>query len=433
MTIQQNLLGSGGINWLNEVSTTVAVPYEYQRTAIDASGNTYNATFSSGTFQNLAVNKYDSTGNLIWTSTAINTSATSSKFFFGGIAVDSSGNVYITGARYTNTANQTIILFKWNSSGAFQWGNLYGLISLNIVGTCLSVDSSDNIYISGYFTSGSTTTSTGYGFLLKANSSGTLLWSTGLSGANTSQPNLQFSSIAVDSSNNVYAVGYSNDFTASNAYYAGVLVKYNSSGTQQWKRRIYLNSGGTVTGVTKGLAIDSADNIYVSGVVQPSATYGFIAKYNTSGSLQSYITPTTTYQSSFPQWYSLACDKNGILYAISDRGAIAAYTSSLTAIWANSCQESSTILTNGTVISAPSGNVYVCGGKVIANLPSNGIKTGSYTVGSTAFSYSTNTVGSAGLTLTEEAATLIAGTPSFSTTAYSTTSSFSSSVNVLYI
>jgi hypothetical protein len=433
MSIQQNLLSSGEINWLNAVSTTVAVPAEYQRTAIDANGNVYNATFSTTTKQNLAVNKYDSTGNLIWTSTALFTSATSSFFIFGGIVVDSSGNVYITGTRYTGTGLRPIVLCKWNSSGTFQWANFYGLVNSESVGSCLCVDSSDNVYISAYLTGGSGFTAIGYSYILKVNSSGAITWSIGLSGANTSQPNLQFSSIAVDSSNNVYAVGYSNDFTASNAYYAGILVKYNSSGAQQWKRRIYLNSGGTITGITKGLAIDSSDNIYVSGVVQPSATYGFIAKYNTSGSLQSYITPTTTYQSSFPQWFSLACDKNGILYAMSDRGAITAYTSSLSAIWANSCQESSTILENGTVISAPSGKIFVCGGKVIANLPSNGIKTGSYTVGGISFVYSTNTIGSAGLTLTEEAATLIAGTPSFSTTAYSTTSSFSSSVSVLYI
>lgn len=437
MTIQQNLLSSGGINWLNKLTgNAVGFPLGWQRLATDTNGNVYTALFFDGTYQTIAVNKYDGLGNLVWTSTAVNVPVGS--FGFGAIGVDSSNNIYITGRINITSANAKIILFKWNSSGAFQFGNLYGLTSLNITGTGLCFDSSNNIFISGIFESGSTNNTIGYAFILKTNSSGSLLWSTGLSGANTAQPFAKLYGIACDSSNNVYAVGSANDFTASNAYNAAVLVKYNSSGTQQWKRRFYLSSGSPVNiyGTGIGLTIDSNDNIYTSGVVfqvSPNVTHGFIAKYNTSGTLQTYINPTTTYGSLFPLWYSLTRDTNNNIYAITDRGAIAAFTSSLSLLWSTSCQQAGGFLDVASIIYSSGGNIYVCGGSIIADLPSNGTKTGSYTVGGTSFVYSTNTIGNSSISPTEEASSLVTGSPSFTTASYSTTSSFSSSVNVLYI
>ena len=105
-----------------------------------------------------------------------------------GIAVDSSGNIYITGYFYetvdfgggnvTSAGSADIFVLKLNSSGTFQWVNTYGGTSAD-VGEGITVDSSDNPYITGWFYEtvdfgGGNVTSAGVAdiFVLKLNSSG---------------------------------------------------------------------------------------------------------------------------------------------------------------------------------------------------------------------------------------------------------------------
>jgi hypothetical protein len=57
-------------------------------------------------------------------------------------------------------------------------------------------------------------------------------------------------------------------------------VKYNSSGTIQWQRTL----GGTATtDVAYGIAIDSSDNVYITGVADTDIV---TAKYDSSGAIQ---------------------------------------------------------------------------------------------------------------------------------------------------
>ncbi|MEP7289308.1 MAG: SBBP repeat-containing protein [Chloroflexota bacterium] len=143
-----------------------------------------------------------------------------------GIAVDSSGNAYITGDTRSNDFPTTAGAFQSNSGGVF-------VVKINAVGsklvysTCLggnsavdfgigiAVDSSGSAYVTGYTASPNfpttagafQTTSTGGAFVVKLNISGTgLVYSTYLGG------NLGGTStgIAVDSNGNIYVTGYTN-------------------------------------------------------------------------------------------------------------------------------------------------------------------------------------------------------------------------------
>ena len=77
-----------------------------------------------------------------------------------GIAVDSSGNSYITGyfegtvdfggGDVTSAGNTDIFVLKLNSSGTFQWVNTYGSTSNNL-GLSIAVDSSGKFYTTGGF------------------------------------------------------------------------------------------------------------------------------------------------------------------------------------------------------------------------------------------------------------------------------------------
>ena len=154
----------------------------------------------------------------------------------------------------------------------------------------MTVDSWDNIYVTGYTQGGLDGSNPGGNvpndlFVVKYNSSGTKQWTKQLG---TSSGDRAYG-VAVDSSGNVYAAGYTaGALDGSNAgSYDLFVVKYNSSGTRQWTKQLGTSGDDRANGV----AVDSSDNIYVTGY-----TYGsldgntnagssdlFLVKYNSSG------------------------------------------------------------------------------------------------------------------------------------------------------
>ena len=97
-----------------------------------------------------------------------------------GVTVDSSGNIYVTGYTTggldgnTNSGGRDLFLVKYNSSGVKQWTQQLGTSSGDS-GRGVMVDSSNNIYVTGY-TEGGLDGNTSSGerdlFLVKYNSSG---------------------------------------------------------------------------------------------------------------------------------------------------------------------------------------------------------------------------------------------------------------------
>ena len=87
----------------------------------------------------------------------------------------------------------------------------------------------------------------------------------------------------MDSSDNIIAVGYTQSDGAGG--YDCLIAKYNSSGTRQWDRTL----GGSGSDFFRGVAIDSSDNIIAVGYTDSDGAGGYdvlIAKYNASGTLQ---------------------------------------------------------------------------------------------------------------------------------------------------
>lgn len=151
------------------------------------------------------------------------------------------------------------------------------------------VDGSGNVYITVY----SKGTNTGFDILtLKYNSAGDLLWSKRYNNDafnGTDDPN----DMAIDNSGNVYIVGSSN---RSNTKSDAILIKYNSSGTQQWVwRSNFLNhsfaddaEGTSVTVTPNGSSIYIAYDLKVYGFQGQDYSGSYIIKFNPSGDSLGY-------------------------------------------------------------------------------------------------------------------------------------------------
>ena len=194
-----------------------------------------------------------------------------------GVAVDSLGNIIIVGYTASDGAGiNDILITKYNSTGALQWERILGGTG-NDIGYAVAVDSLDNIIVTGY------TTSDGAGsadFLIaKYNSSGVLQWDRTLGGTGD---DLGYG-VAVDSLDNIIVFGFTNSYGAGSEDL--LVAKYNSSGVLQWDKTL----GGTGTDWGYGVAIDSLDNIIVTGFTVSDGAGGsdvLVAKYNSSGVLQ---------------------------------------------------------------------------------------------------------------------------------------------------
>ena len=138
----------------------------------DSSGNTLSSqwTTSTGFVTSSSVVSWSGTKQL----------GTSSSDIANGVTVDSSDNIYVRGYTgggldgNTNSGNYDIILLKYNSSGTNQWTKQLGTSSSDL-GEGVTVDSSNNIYVTGY-TEGGLDGNTNAGgkdvFLVKYNSDG---------------------------------------------------------------------------------------------------------------------------------------------------------------------------------------------------------------------------------------------------------------------
>ena len=206
------------------------------------------------------------------------------------IAVDSSGNTYITGyfqstvdfggGDITSAGAGDIFVLKLNSSGVFQWVKTYGNTN-GEQGEDIAVDSSGNVYITGGFREtidfgGGDVTSAGNKniFVLKLNTSGVFQWVKTYGGTLT---DIGYG-IAVDSSSNVHITGSfrgtvdfgGGDITSAASSSDIFVLKLNSSGVFQWVKTY----GGTLNDFGYDIALDSSGNTYITGAFRGTVDFG---------------------------------------------------------------------------------------------------------------------------------------------------------------
>ena len=122
-----------------------------QAMAVDSSGNVYvtGGSAVSDIVPDYATVKYDSAGQQQWV--AYYTGPGNNADFAEAIAVDASGNVYVTGESYTSGANSDYVTIKYNSSGQQQWVARYdGPAHQHERASGIAVDGSGNVYVTGW-------------------------------------------------------------------------------------------------------------------------------------------------------------------------------------------------------------------------------------------------------------------------------------------
>jgi hypothetical protein len=195
-------------------------------------------------------------------------SATSGVSRAFGITSDATDNLYITGDAIISGSTYAFSS-KYDSSFASSWKRQLATSNVNDALNNIVVDSSGNTYATFQWNSGGLV----YGGVLKYNSSGTLQWQRKMTPVSQQ---IWYQSLALDSANNVIVAGYHSDAGNTN----GLVVKYNSSGTLQWQKDITITYGSSLAGI----AVDSSDNIIVTGY-QASAVYNYgnVIKLDSSG------------------------------------------------------------------------------------------------------------------------------------------------------
>ena len=196
------------------------------------------------------------------------------------IAVDESGNVYVTGRSAGISTGLDYATIKYNSAGQQQWVARYnGPATENFTDDAhaIAIDASGNVYVAGESYGDSD-----YDYAtIKYNAAGQEQWVARYNGPGN-QGDAAYA-MAIDGSGNVYVTGVSIG-SGTDADYA--TIKYNSSGQEQWVARYNGPANGPDYG--QAIAVDNAGNIYVTGWSRGAGTdfdYATI-KYDSAGQQQ---------------------------------------------------------------------------------------------------------------------------------------------------
>ncbi len=250
-----------------------------------------------------------------------------------GIAIDSAGSAYVTGATDSTdfpTANPyqgmnsgggggDVFVTKLNASGSALTYSTYLGGSSTDRGQGIAVDASGNAYVTGHTQSTNFPKANAYqgtsgggfdAFVTKLSASGSVLtYSTYLGGSGFESGQ----GIAVDGSGNAYAMGHtgSTNFPTANAYQGAnggggnfdvFVTKFNAAGSAL-TYSTYLGGNNDEQG--QGIAVDGSGNAYVTGSTISTnfpttsayqGAYGggtydaFVTKFNASGSALTYST-----------------------------------------------------------------------------------------------------------------------------------------------
>jgi hypothetical protein len=411
----------GAVNWVKNFTNTLTRVSGIALNSAKDVFTTGRTTLESS--RNITLTGFSKGGATLWQRSLYSTDSAdypTPTYGAKSVAVDSAGNVYFVGSQQNSSNYDKIVIAKYNSSGVIQWQKKInpggGSAALGSQGVSITADSSDNIYITGR--SYSSSTFRAELFISKLNSSGVIQFSTFL----TENVRLIGNSIVLDSSNNIYVCGEINPFNNANI----IVVKYNSSGAVQWQREL---AGTYGNDRAYSIALDSGNNIYVAATVE-SDTRATLFKLNNSGTLQWQRNLVGTNGISDG---ALAIDSSDNIYFTCSNylngprfvTEIAKYNSSGTIQYKRRLQATTNDpgwrVFGGNITVDNLGNMCIfpvtfnnyLEAAMVLKVPTDGSKTGIYTVGGFEFEYVVSSITESAGVLTSAAGNLTAGTSTF--------------------
>jgi len=250
------------------------------------------ATFGSTKLQSkgksdLFVAKLDKSGKWLWAKRAGGTNSE----YAGGLAVDSAGNATVTGNFYSTSASfgthslkskgsRDIFVAMIDKSGTWKWASRAGSTSTDLA-EGVALDSSGNAYVTGAAASSAdfgkdtlTTKGSQDLFVAKLDKTGKWLWVAAGGGTYSDYGN----GVAVDGAGNAHVAGYLNSstgtFGAASVTSAGgsdvVVAKVDKTGKWLWAR----TAGGTDYDYAQGIDVDSSGGVFITGYFYEKGAFG---------------------------------------------------------------------------------------------------------------------------------------------------------------
>ncbi len=209
------------------------------------------------------------------------------------LTVDSGGDVYVAGRlgsltatfgaiTLTNAGFQDVFVGKLSAAGVWRWANNAGGTAGD-VGTGIAVDQTGNVYLTGIFSSSTialgatvlTNAGNANAFVARLTPAGAWQWAVGLAGPGVVRANW----ITVDNGGNAFVLG---DFNCGAPFTLGTTTltdidgdvfvgKLTPTGTWAWAT----SAGGPGREYGYGITLDAAGDAYLTGAFgSPSATFG---------------------------------------------------------------------------------------------------------------------------------------------------------------
>lgn len=230
----------------------------------DASGNVFAAGISAGgsqTQKDIVLIKYNSTGVQQWV-TRFNNTSFNKDDCPAALKLDKLGNLYIAGYSYnSNTFSQPVLLLcKFNSSGQFMWSQIISSQVTFAQAWDMCIDEYNSVYVTGSVVTGTSSNNRETMVLAKYNPSGAQQWVSYYNRTSTSN-DCAFS-ISIDKNNYIYIQNHSKT-SGSNNY--RVIIKYNSNGDQIWAQPYQGNVQGQGSNDNSSLSVDNSFNVYSTG------------------------------------------------------------------------------------------------------------------------------------------------------------------------
>jgi len=259
---------NGDTAWVRRYNGPIEFWDKAHAIAIDGCGNAYvtGGSYGSGTSNDYATIKYDPNGNTVWVRRYNGSGNNWDEALV--IAIDDFNNVFVTGSSVGSTTSYDYTTIEYDSSGNQLWVSRYnGHGNSTDEALAMAIDGSGNVYVTGITWSDSSYFDYA---TIKYHPNGDTAWVRIYSGpVNESDV---ATAIAVDSYKNVYVTGYTVGNGTSCDY---TTIKYYPNGDSSWVRRY--NGPANSYDFAYTMALSRLNHIYIAGGSQgiSTGTYDF--------------------------------------------------------------------------------------------------------------------------------------------------------------